>query len=158
MRDAVRASVEEVLETMFFAETMGECPAVDPAEEPPPDEIAAGLTFQGEPSGCMLLRITLDAARQITADFLGLDDAEISDNQISEVVRELANMICGSVLSRVESSVTFQLGPPRVVRPSAEIIRSLAPTTYGVRLTNGRLRVNIGTESPICLQLAPSAY
>lgn len=157
LRHALRDSVDEVLERMFFAETMGECSPPDGAENAP-DEIAVGLTFQGEPSGCLLLRLTSGAAGQIAADFLGIDEPEVSQTQTTDVVRELANMICGSVLSRVENSATFQLGSPRIVQPSAEIAKSLAATTYCVQLPKGRLSVNIGTENPICLQLGPSAY
>src|ERR1039458_2358066 len=112
-RQALRDSVDEVLEKMFFAETLGE--ASGPDGDSLADTITVELTFQGEPSGSMCLRLTADSAREIAADFLGLEGEEISSDQISEVVRELANMICGSVLSRVESAATFHLSVPRIV-------------------------------------------
>jgi CheY-specific phosphatase CheX len=142
IRQALRDSVTEVLEKMFFLETMGEC--VQPCAEPG-NEIAAELTFDGEPPGALLLRLTWEAARQIAADFLGIDEAELSVVQTSEVVRELANMICGSVLSRVEGVSTFHLAAPRIVPPSAEMAADLASTRYCVQLSNGRLTVDIGT-------------
>lgn len=160
IRQALRDSVNEVLERMFFVETQGECAdpeCAEPAGDAPADEIAAALTFQGEPPGALLLRLTSGAARQIAADFLGIDEAEVSDVQTSEVVRELANMICGSVLSRVESAAAFHLAAPRIVPPSAEIAGSLSNTRYCVLLSNGRLTVNIGTGIPICPQPAQSA-
>lgn len=156
VRQALQDSVTEVLEKMFFVETLGEC--ADPAEEPPADEIAAGLTFQGEPPGALLLRLTSPAARQISADFLGIDEAEVSNGQTSEVVRELANMICGSVLSRVEGAAAFHLAAPQIVPPSEEIARNLSNIRYCVRLSNGRLTVNLGTGIPICPQPTQSAY
>ena len=143
IREALQESVNEVLERMFFVETLGE--AADPAEDPQANEIAVGLSFQGEPSGSFLLRLTGAAARQIAADFLGIDEAEVSDTQTSDVVRELANMICGSVLSRVESAATFRLAAPRIVPPLEEVAGSLSNTRYCAQLSNGRLAVNIGT-------------
>ena len=157
MRQALVNSVDEVLGKMFFAETMGEVPGAEPAEDRA-DEIAAGLTFEGEPSGSLLLRLTTAAARQIAADFLGIDETEISENQISEVVRELTNMICGSVLSRVESAATFNLGAPRIVPPSEEPAGSLTNTRYCVQLSNGRLTVHVYTGIALCPQPAQSAY
>jgi len=145
MRQALRDSVNEVLEKMFFAQAMGECPDSDPPGNSPADEIAVALTFQGEPSGSLLLRLTAAAARQIAADFLGIEISEVSDLRTSEVVRELANMICGSVLSRAESAATFQLDAPRIVPPSEDITANLSNTRYCVQLAKGRLIVNVGT-------------
>lgn len=143
IRQALRDSVNEVLEKMFFVETPGE--ASDTTGDPQANEIVVALTFQGAPSGSFLLRLTGAAAHQFAADFLGIDEAEVSGIQTSEVVRELANMICGSVLSRVESAATFRLAAPRIVPPSEEVAGSLSNTRYCAQLFNGRLAVNIGT-------------
>jgi hypothetical protein len=61
------------------------------------------------------------AARSVAADFLGEEEPALSEQQIGEVVCELANMICGSVLSRVESAITFQLATPRIVAAESAI-------------------------------------
>lgn len=156
IRQALQASVDEVLEKMFFVETLGE--AGDAAEDRHASDIAVALTFQGELSGSFFLRLNFEAARQIAADFLGIDEAEVSDVQTSDVVRELANMICGSVLSRVESASVFQLGAPRIAPPSDEIAGSLSNIRYCVQLSNGRLAANIGIGIPTCPQPAQSAY
>lgn len=135
--------MNEVLEKMFFVETLGE--AAGPAGEPEANEIAVALAYQGEPSGSFLLHLTGAAARQIAADFLGMDEAEVSDLQTSDVVRELANMICGSVLSRVESAATFRLEEPQIVPISEEVAGSHSNNRYCAQLSNGRLAVAIGT-------------
>ena len=157
-RQALRDSVDEVLEKMFFAQTLGEVPGADEAGDSPADTIAVELTFEGEPSGSLCLRLTADAAREIAADFLGMEGAEISIGQISEVVRELANMICGSVLSRVESAATFRLGVPRIVTAGEECAGSLWTTCYRVPLSHGRLTVKIGAETTKCPPPVQSAY
>jgi CheY-specific phosphatase CheX len=151
---ALREAVEEVLERMFFAETLGEARDAHPSA----DEVAVELSFAGEPAGAMHLRLTSSAAGEIAADFLGMDAAEIADTQVSEVIRELANMICGSFLSRVESAATFHLSVPRMVSPGEELPQDASNTRCCVQLANGRLTVNIAAEIPICPRPVPSAY
>ena len=153
-RQALQDSVREVLEKMFFSDTLGELPLT----EPDGDEIIVEIEFQGEPSGFLLLRLTCQAARQIAVDFLGTAEGQISETHACDVVRELANMVCGSVLSRLESSATFRLAPPRIVPPSTEIARCFSNIRYCVQLSNGRLTVNLGTGILSCPQPAQFAY
>lgn len=158
LRQALRDSVDEVLEKMFFAETLGEAPDASQPGGSRADELHVQLSFQGEPPGVMCLLLTTAAARQIAADFLGIDEIEISEKQVSEVVCELANMICGSVLSRAESAATFHLGVPEIVALATEPAQALSNTRYCVQLSNGRLAVNIATGTTICPRPVPSAY
>jgi CheY-specific phosphatase CheX len=153
VHQALRDAVCGVLEKMFFAETMGELAATEPAGQ----EITVELDFEGEPSGALLLRLTSQTARQIAADFLGIDECGITETQTFEVVRELANMVCGSILSRVESAAAFRLAPARIVTPETGIARFLSNVSYCVRLSNGILAVNLGTGILTCQQPALSA-
>jgi CheY-specific phosphatase CheX len=110
-------SVEKVLETMFFAspDTM----SMDP-QRPAGELIAASLTFQGVPPGWFGLVVSDPLARTLTANFMGCDDTpSLLPEQVAGVVGELANMICGAVLSQMESDVNFDLGAPESVRVSA---------------------------------------
>jgi CheY-specific phosphatase CheX len=143
---ALRDSVKEVLEKMFFVETLGES-HVDALASV--DRITARLTFEGQPPGALTMGVTSAAARQITADFLGVDEQEVSDLRVAEVVCELANMICGSVLSRVESATAFHLSTPQIVPPLESIAASPYSTVYGVELANGRLGVSVTTGTPV---------
>lgn len=145
VRQALRDSVDDVLEKMFFLQTLGESPDPEPDGSTAIDELAVRVAFQGEPSGSLVLRLTPVAARQIAADFLGAEEAEVSDLRTVEVVRELANMICGSVLSRVESATTFRLGAPEIVPPSEQTAAGPLSIRYAVELSTGRLSVNIAT-------------
>jgi CheY-specific phosphatase CheX len=154
---ALRDSVQEVLEKMFF---------VEPVEEPPveaasPDgEMAVQLAFEGLPSGLLTLRVTSAAARQIAADFLGEDDSGLSPAKVEEVVRELANMICGSVLSRVESSATFRLAPPRLLAAGEVPKRQEAGdrrAVHAVAMGCGTLTAIMETRNLECSQAEESA-
>jgi len=142
LHEALRDSVDEVLEKMFFAETLGEASDA----RPEPDDIAVEVPFEGELAGVMCLHLTAASAHEIAADFLGIDAAEISPTQVSEVACELANMICGSVLSRVESTVAFRLGVPRIVTSPEEPPAASSPhSPYCVQLSKGRIAVCIAT-------------
>ena len=61
------------------------------------------------------MRLAHPAASAIAADFLREDAESLTSRQSTDVTLELANMICGAVLSRIESSATFRLGAPHVV-------------------------------------------
>jgi CheY-specific phosphatase CheX len=156
IQEALRDSVSEVLEKMFFVRALGETPVPRPAGSPPPPEITARLLFQGEPPGSLTVRLTCAAARSIAADFLGDDVEAVSGRQTAEVVCELANMICGSLLSRVEGATTFHLAAPQIVA-SSERAEGPSTTVYAVDLAHGPLTVTVTTETPICPQPAQSA-
>jgi CheY-specific phosphatase CheX len=154
IRQVLQDAVRDVLEKMFFA---------IPLEEPdeagfPADGIAVELAFEGDPSGALLLSMSSPAARQIAADFLGIDESEVSAAQTTDVVCELANMICGSVLSRVESTARFRLASPRVLSPTQELSACVVGTPYCVHLTGGVLAVQLDTGIAICHPPVPSAY
>lgn len=134
VQPALREAVGQVLE-MFFAEVLGECAEPELA----PDDIAVLLAFQGEPSGSLLMRVTGRAARQIAAAFLALDEMDVSAGRTRDVACELANMICGSVLSQLEATSAFHLSGPQLVAPS----RGQAGIRYCVQLSNGTLSVTL---------------
>jgi CheY-specific phosphatase CheX len=146
MRCALRDSVKDVLEKMFFVQTLGESHLDGPAFG---DQITAQVIFAGQPPGALTMRVTSAAARQIAADFLGVDEQEVSDLRVAEVVCELANMICGSVLSRMESDSAFHLSTPQIVPSPESTATSPYSTVYGVELANGRLGVSVTTGTPV---------
>jgi CheY-specific phosphatase CheX len=107
------AAAQHVLETMFFTSIVGE------RKEPPQDPaLEALVSFEGEPSGSFGLKLSAPAARAIAANFLGVEDErELTEPQVGEVTCELANMICGAMLSRVESDSAFQISHPQLAAP-----------------------------------------
>ena len=107
----------EVLETMFFTTL-----ATDTGESLPAPPIAAPclsvrLSFRGTLSGRLGIRVPPGTARRIAANFLGIEPAEATGAQIEDVLSELSNMLCGSVLSRLEGESVFELLHPEIGPP-----------------------------------------
>lgn len=108
-------SASEVLETMFFTGV-----ADEDMPEDAPSLICAELKYHGNPSGRFGVRVPPKTGRLIAASFLGLDESEVQDRQIADVICELTNMFCGSVLSRVEKGGRFDLDHPEIDTTNAD--------------------------------------
>jgi CheY-specific phosphatase CheX len=143
---ALSGAVANVLERMFFLEVLGE------AAEPPPEAetVTVDLSFEGDPPGRFRMRISRPAANTVAADFLGEDAGSLTDRQSTEVTLELANMICGAVLSRIESSASFRLGTPQIAAGDTGKQRPAEETRYTVDTGSGALTVAIQMETPTC--------
>ncbi|PWT99764.1 MAG: hypothetical protein C5B51_26450 [Terriglobia bacterium] len=139
-------STGEVLEQMFFVRALNEPNPSPPATE---SQLVAEVSFEGQPSGRLGLRVNAAAARSIAADFLGEDECSLSEGQVGEVICELANIICGSVLSSVESETTFRLKSPRLLSMPEEFAAEGA-VVHSVTLDRGVLGVAFSAEKPIC--------
>lgn len=113
-------SAAEVLETMFFT-SLSEDAVSSPLGE---DSMSAILSFRGSPSGRFGIRVSPLTARRIAASFLAQEEEELTETQTGEVIGELANMLCGSVLSRLEKDSRFELSHP-------EIATSAGPSEAG---------------------------
>ncbi len=101
----------QVLETMFFA-----VPEPEPCESTSGETVCAQVNFTGSWSGRLELCLPADSAATISTDFLGLDFGEdASPEQIRHVVGEMANMVCGVALSRLEPEGAFDLHPPEAI-------------------------------------------
>ncbi len=99
----------DVLEAMYFTSVMG-------LSE---DGVAGAgwrsqLAFQGELSGTFRLGMNGETARLLAANFFGEEESEVSETAVADMVGEMANMICGSVLSRMETESHFKLTHPEV--------------------------------------------
>jgi CheY-specific phosphatase CheX len=115
----VRGATGEVLETMFFSEAVP-CPCDHSALDAPgarEEWISASVRFEGAPRGELSLMLSHELARFIAASFLGADPEEVSSEADSQVSCELANMICGAVLSRLHPNAGVALRPPELVPP-----------------------------------------
>ena len=116
---------EQVLETMFFSPVFDEA---NPEESTGQQRIASRLHFHGKPSGDFEVDADPNVARSLAAGFLGIDDSEITDDQIEQVMGEFTNMTCGSALSSLGRVEYFNLEAPQTARTE-----DFHPAVEGVR-------------------------
>jgi hypothetical protein len=125
MKESLASSIHEILEIMFLA-AVGDRIVWGP--EPP--ALNARVIFRGNPSGEFHLAVGEKRATQLASGFLGLERTLVTKSQTGEVICELANMICGSALTRMVNDAIFEILPPE--------LRSTAPekeepaVAYGV--------------------------
>lgn len=147
LHEVLRQSVEEVLEKMFFIRALDDGALPARYED---DAISAHLSFDGDPPGSLILHVAAGTARSIGADFLGEQEDDLNAAQVGEVICELANMICGAVLSRIESTAAFRLGAPRLGDEDFGDAGSTCRAVHSLELGGGSLTVKLRTETPVC--------
>jgi CheY-specific phosphatase CheX len=144
-------SVEDVLEKMFFIRSLEEGLYAPGSTS---DAVMVFVTFDGAATGSLLLKVTRDAARSISADFLGTDDSELTGPQVGEVICELGNMICGAVLSRVDPAGAFRISPPQQITDAqfkaASVDRHTDRARHSMEIAGGHLTILMNTETPVC--------
>ena len=113
---AVKTSVSEVLEKMFFlpldfheTANLEECLDSDIKKL-----ISCRLDFGGPFSGYCRFFIPKKLAQSITADFMGNNEGNVSEEQITDTVKETVNMIAGNSFSIYDDLSVFDLGLPEI--------------------------------------------
>ena len=138
---AISRATADVLEKMFFT---GFADESDASEDRSP-RITVRLAFDGERRGSLALAISKNSARTLAADFLGTDTEDGPDEcQVNEVVRELANMICGDALSALERGA-LRLSVPEIV-PTADFVLPQVSSCRSFDLGDGTLTVGLVFE------------
>lgn len=141
----ISSTVDSVLEAMFFSAAWG------PAEpETSSAVLESRLAFHGRPSGTFGICLSEPSARLLAASFLGEDEETLTDSQTGQVVCELANMLCGSLVSKLQSDESFDLASPELVPSGSEIVAgSEAPPVacQSFELEGGILTVTLHLEA-----------
>jgi CheY-specific phosphatase CheX len=109
----------EVLESMYFT-SVTEI-VHQPACMPVPGEpgYAFTLRFAGDLHGTFGLHLDAANGRTLAANFLGEEEDSLTPQEVAEVVGELGNMLCGSVVSRIEGPSKFALTHPEPSAPNS---------------------------------------
>ncbi|MFH0919579.1 MAG: chemotaxis protein CheX [Fibrobacterota bacterium] len=105
----------EVLEKMMFLEAWQKEPytARDFVLE---KELVGGIAFQGEFNGRIIVNCSRRLAEAATLGLLGVEPDALLEEQVKDTVKEMANMICGSVFSKIDSvNSLVKLGIPSCV-------------------------------------------
>ena len=127
LSEALGAEAEQVLETMFFMTVVSQSESAPEAGLP----VCACLEFRGEPSGSFGINLSEPAARVLASNFLGDEPESLSPEQIHEVICELANIVCGAVLTKVHGDNLFELTSPELQDPA----RAAAAATVSISRT-----------------------
>lgn len=117
LKNAMKVSISEVLETMFFMPLEEAEIKMDSALlQTPLNKLAcARLIFQGPFSGEVIFLLPHTLAYSLTADFMGQDPNETGPEDMEGTLKELLNMICGKMLSLYDSKAVFKLGIPEKI-------------------------------------------
>jgi CheY-specific phosphatase CheX len=107
-------TVEKVLETMCFSAVMG---PVESGQAQASLGMGACVSFRGPSRGSVLIGCSPAGAQFLAKNFLG--EEIVSDEQSSQFLLELANMICGAVVSAFGGAGQYDLSLPESVAPAS---------------------------------------
>ena len=125
-----------VLETMFFTDAVPAACSHGWLRS----AIGTRVRFEGPRHGEMLASFSLGAARSIAPAFLGLDSDQITESQRTQVILELANILCGAALSSLWPRSHLTLDSPELL-DSAQDAEGAAHRCF--RLPEGMLAVSM---------------
>jgi hypothetical protein len=122
--DLLAACAEDVLGTMFFT------PVIGRLETGEPPHLTIRLCFlagsgrdeqveASAPAGHMDLEVSREGAQCIASSFLAAE-GPVPEFRVNDVLCELANVVCGNVLSNWASQSGFSLLSPEVIRHSRD--------------------------------------
>ncbi|MBW2340078.1 MAG: chemotaxis protein CheX [Deltaproteobacteria bacterium] len=117
MMKTLKEAISNVLDTMFFQPVQ-----LDESNSNFQEWFSIGqslcgatVSFNGPLAGSLYLIVPLDLLSEITANFLGLKEEEIHEDQRRDTVREALNMIGGRMLSLADKAGAFKLGIPELM-------------------------------------------
>lgn len=113
----MKKAISDVLETMFFL-------SIDFEDRSPEGELLlceARIPVWLENGGLTVsLSLVEDFARVAAANFLGIDEDRVDDEEVADVVREMANMVGGGFIEN-SGAPAARLGIPTFSRIHGEI-------------------------------------
>ncbi|MEA3227007.1 MAG: chemotaxis protein CheX, partial [Planctomycetota bacterium] len=82
------------------------------------DTILSLITFKGDLEGCLGIYCNLSCAKAIALNMLGMEPTEELDiAEIRDAIGEVANMVMGSVKTRLQETITnIEVSIPTVIR------------------------------------------
>lgn len=115
LNDTVLAAAEEVFNTMIFMDVKESSEQQRNIEG---DTILSLITFKGDLEGCLGIYCNLSCAKAIALNMLGMEPTEELDiAEIRDAIGEVANMVMGSVKTRLQETITnIEVSIPTVIR------------------------------------------
>jgi chemotaxis protein CheX len=132
LKDALLDSAREVFETMVF---MAMEDSRDDSTSLGEASLLGTITFKGSIEGCLGVCCDHACARTIAANMLGMmSPDEVSENDVSDAMGEIANMVMGAVKARIQNDVgSVEVSIPSVVQ-GRELKNSLGEGSSQVKI------------------------
>ncbi|MEJ5358159.1 MAG: chemotaxis protein CheX [Desulfobacterales bacterium] len=149
MPEAVAHEVAEVaretMEKLAFVFALDEPAAASPPTDP---EHRVQVAFRGPRRGMLEVALSAGALPELAANMLGVENpSELSADERTDALRELANVICGNLLPRLfGENAEFTLGTPVALREDAPEGAGGAAADCRLALENGACRVRLFLE------------
>jgi len=144
----MKASISEVLEKMFFLpldfDDLNTSISLSNLEDA--ETLAVKLLFTGSYKGYSILFIPKDLASYVTANFLGKEEDDVKEDDMTGTVREIINMITGNSFSAYDNQIVINLGVPEMVL--------VDNTLSDLKMANETFYVSVNTLKDIHLTLA----
>lgn len=136
LKDSLLDSAREVFETMVFMALEDSCDDTTSLGE---TSLLGTITFKGSIEGCLGVYCDHACAQTIAANMLGMmSPDEVSENDVSDAMGEIANMVMGAVKARIQNDVgSIEVSIPSVVQ-GRELKNSL-----GEGSSQAKIRVTI---------------
>ena len=151
MMKAMREATSNVLETMFYQPihiTDANCSLKEWFSD---TQLLVGVTlsFRGPSRGLFYLFLPTAMVTRITANFLGLDEEEVNEEQKNDAVKESLNMIGGNMLSFFDKQGVFKLDIPELIEGnnlSVDKFEGLEGSVIFIETEENRLAAGIVIE------------
>jgi len=106
IEEMTRHSIFEVFEKMFFL-------FLEPFDDEGDEyDMEAAIRFEGSMSGEIRILLSMDIAKAMIQNMLGLQKDEITIQRMEDCSTEAVNVICGNFLGKLNSAKVFNLSMP----------------------------------------------
>jgi chemotaxis protein CheX len=114
LNDVVVDAAKEVFETMIFMdiETSSDCSPITDERS-----VFASITFKGSLEGRLTIHVEQESAKLIAQNMLGMDEGdEMPVEGVCDAIGEVANMVLGSIKTRIQDQYTdIEVSVPSVI-------------------------------------------
>lgn len=123
LKQTIFETFSEVFETMFFTflDPQTDLPSASEVDEPG-KYVEAKISYSGGQEGVFKLYMPYQLAKNITLNFLGIDEDGLAQNQIADTAAETANMAVGSLLGKIDPQ-----GKTTLDIPKAQVLGGFSP-------------------------------
>ena len=75
----------------------------------------AGVAFEGPFGGALMMSVSEEVLRELSANMLGVDDEETTRDQRHDALKETMNILCGNLLPVIAGKeAVFDIGTPKI--------------------------------------------